>query len=395
MLFCQACGARNVGDARFCNMCGKRIAQTGEPGGPIASRGAPAGRDDRSSALDDAAAAAAMLGGVTGGATSDVGTTTTMSGSRVSLESIGVRSSTKTYALLIGGGLFLFLLGGIGMWLAMRPGDAEVAAVPPPRVDAVVAPAVPDEPIEVGDPVTAGEAVPEGVDIVAGTPRATKRAGGARAPGAAPAGGAGAGGAAAGAGGAGGGAGSGAAAGAGSGAAAGAGAPRPGGSSASATGAGTSGASAGGSGSTAAAGSGGAAAGGAGGEGSAPAGGAAGSGATPERDWDAMEAPEDPEEVAMENYGLHVRRVIREFYIRRAQTCFDHESRVDGNPVRGTVLIGFTIEESGQVSNTTVDRNTTGRDALGQCLASQVDQWRLPPPPTEVGATQMQMPFGR
>jgi TonB family protein len=104
---------------------------------------------------------------------------------------------------------------------------------------------------------------------------------------------------------------------------------------------------------------------------------------------------EDERDFAMEAYGNHVRRVIREFYIRRAQSCFDHETRVDQEPIRGTVVIGFTIEQSGEVTNTSVDRNTTGRESLGACLARQVDQWRLPPPPEEEGAVQMQMPFAR
>jgi TonB family protein len=103
----------------------------------------------------------------------------------------------------------------------------------------------------------------------------------------------------------------------------------------------------------------------------------------------------DERDLAMEGYSTHVRRVIREFYIRRAQTCFDHESARDGEAVRGTVLIGFTIQQSGEVANTTIDRNTTGRETLGACLARQVDQWRLPPPPAEMGDVDMQMPFSR
>ena len=35
-MFCQACGADNSADARFCNMCGSAIAKSGTPGGMVA-----------------------------------------------------------------------------------------------------------------------------------------------------------------------------------------------------------------------------------------------------------------------------------------------------------------------------------------------------------------------
>ena len=38
MIHCQACGAANADDARFCNMCGAKIAQAGEAGGPVVDR---------------------------------------------------------------------------------------------------------------------------------------------------------------------------------------------------------------------------------------------------------------------------------------------------------------------------------------------------------------------
>src|SRR5690606_21319835 len=88
-------------------------------------------------------------------------------------------------------------------------------------------------------------------------------------------------------------------------------------------------------------------------------------------------AVEDEEDILMDAYAAHVRRYIREYYIRRAQTCFDHESRVDQEAVRGTVVIGFTIQGSGEVTGATIDRNTTGRESLGACLQRQVDAWQL------------------
>ncbi|WP_157069592.1 TonB family protein [Sandaracinus amylolyticus] len=97
----------------------------------------------------------------------------------------------------------------------------------------------------------------------------------------------------------------------------------------------------------------------------------------------------------MDAYAAHVRRYIREYYIRRAQMCFDHESRVDQQAVRGTVVIGFTIQGSGEVTGAQIERNTTGRDALAACLQRQVEDWRLPRPPEGVDELPMQMPFSR
>jgi TonB family protein len=96
----------------------------------------------------------------------------------------------------------------------------------------------------------------------------------------------------------------------------------------------------------------------------------------------------------MELYGSRVRGVIRQYYIQRAATCFEHESR-NNQAVRGTVLVGFQIQADGTVSRSRVERNTTGIDTLGTCLARQVGSWRLPPPPEGEAPMAMQMPFSR
>jgi hypothetical protein len=113
-------------------------------------------------------------------------------------------------------------------------------------------------------------------------------------------------------------------------------------------------------------------------------------------DWDRAGGSEASEEdILLDAYASHVRRHIREYYARRAQSCFDHESRLDQSAVRGTVLIGFSIMGSGEVRNTTIDRNTTGRDSLASCLERQVASWRLPRPPEGIDELPMQMPFSR
>jgi TonB family protein len=384
MVFCQACGARNADDARFCNMCGARIAAAGEPGGPLASVGrtqdrAPA---ETAPALPTSGPHASLPG------MSGAGTSSTMSGVRVSLEAIGVRSSGKTWAILIGGGLVVFAAGAGGMYVAMRIGAEPQAEVPPERpVEAPTGPlATPDSGDTESDDVEFLTARPRGRSSpppsVGGSAAAADRE---RA---------------------------GARSGAGGASAASVGRSGTGSSRTGTSGATVGGGRAVGESSTASGGGGSGATVGGGREESATASGGGGSGATvgggravgesstasgsggrdSQPDWAAMEAAEpgfDP----MQSYGRHVRRVIREFYVRRAQSCFDHESRLDREPVRGTVVIGFTIEESGEVTNSHVVENTTGRESLAACLARQVDQWRLPPPPEEVGEVEMAMPF--
>jgi TonB family protein len=101
-----------------------------------------------------------------------------------------------------------------------------------------------------------------------------------------------------------------------------------------------------------------------------------------------------PEErdLELELYGSRVRFVVQRYYAARAQTCFDRATRNNPN-VSGTVVVNMTIGADGNVSDTSVARNTTGDEVLGNCLRSQVASWQLPPPPG--GSLQMQMPFSR
>ena len=101
----------------------------------------------------------------------------------------------------------------------------------------------------------------------------------------------------------------------------------------------------------------------------------------------------EPErDIALDLYGAQVRRVIRQYYAKRAQSCFDRASR-NNEALRGTVVVAFSVAADGQVQNAKPVRNTTGDEALGRCLASQVGSWRLPAPPG--GALELEMPFSR
>lgn len=99
----------------------------------------------------------------------------------------------------------------------------------------------------------------------------------------------------------------------------------------------------------------------------------------------------DERDLVMDAYAGQVRRVIRQYYAARAQSCFDRATRNNHN-LRGTVVVQFTIGMDGNVSQATPVRNTTGDSELGACLAGQVRSWRLPVPPRDEPVS-MQMPF--
>ncbi len=157
---------------------------------------------------------------------------------------------------------------------------------------------------------------------------------------------------------------------------------------AGATSGGTGGSGGGASGGTG--GSGGGASGGTGGSGGGASGGTGGSGGGASGGTGGQ-VP-DQRDIGGELYGARVHYVVNRYYAHRAQTCFDHATR-NVPSVTGTVVVSLTIGADGGVTHTSVARNTTGDEALGRCLAAQVQSWRLPPPPG--GSIQMQMPFSR
>ena len=427
-MYCQSCGAQNPADARFCNMCGARIAPPGAPGGMIpdgtvqgvgsesapaavpaaapmgafapaaapdvrvptepmrqASAPGPSGSENVWAQHEGAGSASRSYGAASasygpGAASSSYGPTGYApdaggpSMSSVSLQAIGVKSSGKTWAVITLVAVLLVALGAIGAWLSM---GGESPSEP-------VAGAEPEHPMEIGTPLPEGMDVPE-VDFVSGGVRvtdqsATKRAGsGGSGSGGSGGSGSGSGGtttiggtSTGGAGGAGGTA-TGAGGGAGSGGSGGASGGAGSGGSASGSGTG-SGSGAGGSGGSAGAGS-------SGGSGGASGG---GGGTVPEG-----ELPEE-RDIALEMYASRVRFVIRRYYATRAQSCFDRATRNDPS-LRGTVVVRFTIAADGSVSESSATRNTTGNSELGGCLAAQVRSWRLPAPPG--GELTLEMPF--
>jgi TonB family protein len=101
------------------------------------------------------------------------------------------------------------------------------------------------------------------------------------------------------------------------------------------------------------------------------------------------DAPEE-RDIEMSMYSQRVRYVIARYYASRAQTCFDLATR-NTPSLSGEVRIRLTIRADGQVTNASPVANTTGNETLGQCLAGRVQQWQLPPPPG--GELTLVLPF--
>ena len=386
-MYCQSCGAQNAGEAKFCNQCGTSIAAPGEKGGPIQTQrgaGAASGGQAQPAAggPQNSPAATAVGMGIPqsgaapvspppgGGAYSPYGGQSMLS---VSLSSIGVQPSRKIWTIIAVSAVALMALGALGMYL-FTGGEPEVA------VDQ--GHAEPDDPFVIGSPLPPGAETPE-VDFVTGsggsgseatmgstggsgssstmqTTRTTSmRAGGSGS--------------------------SMSSGGSGGSGSSGSGSSGSGSSGSGSSGSGSSGSGSSGSGSTGS---------GSSGSGSEMSSGSAGGasqmtgGSTGVGD---LEAPEE-RDLEMDLYGSRVRFVVRRYYAARAQTCFDRATR--NNPtISGTVVVAMQIGADGAVTRARVARNTTGNDALGNCLQAQVGTWRLPPPPG--GALEMQMPFSR
>jgi hypothetical protein len=101
----------------------------------------------------------------------------------------------------------------------------------------------------------------------------------------------------------------------------------------------------------------------------------------------------DDRDLEFELYVGRVRYAIRRYYAARAQSCFEHATRNDPS-LRGTVTLRFSIMANGNVTNSSVLRNTTGNESLGRCLANQALTWRLPQ--TYNGETiPLEIPFSR
>ncbi|MEC7520551.1 MAG: AgmX/PglI C-terminal domain-containing protein [Myxococcota bacterium] len=77
--------------------------------------------------------------------------------------------------------------------------------------------------------------------------------------------------------------------------------------------------------------------------------------------------------------------------IRAIQTCYERELR--NNPtLAGRVLVRFTIQPTGTVSNATAQENTTGSPAVASCVVNTIRRFRFNPGP-EGGSVSFAYPF--
>ena len=427
-MYCQACGADNTQDARFCNMCGSRFAAAGEAGGPLA-----AGETTTPDAAPEAGLAAAMgkarnapnatvlgvgrdhLGGSSSSSSSGGGLggspvhagVAAQGGGRphaydpsgmsnesmlgVSLAGIGVRSSRKAWVTIALLAIGLLAAGSFATWLAMGRGEAVADA----------GHAEPEDPFVIGTPLTTeqdqmlveepGSGADPDVDFVTGSggtasmittsmittrrttpprtrPPRTTSAAMTNTTGSDMTGASGSSGS-------------------------------TGGGSTSTTMSATTMSDATGSTGTGSTATGSAATGGnatgsngSTNEGNTSMGADPGVGTTGGGTSVGSTGGIEERDLELELYGSRVRFAVRRYYAARAQTCFDRATRNEPT-LSGTVVIAMTIGSDGGVSATSVQRNTTGDTTLGTCLAAQVGSWRLPPPPD--GSIQMTMPFSR
>ncbi len=99
-MFCQACGAENEKDARFCNMCGATIAAAGSPGGPTPASPTALGMgldSEPAPAQESSQESASMM--------------------NVSLEDLGVRSNAQAGLVMAGVVVLLMAAGGAFTYL--------------------------------------------------------------------------------------------------------------------------------------------------------------------------------------------------------------------------------------------------------------------------------------
>ncbi len=345
-MYCQACGAENTADARFCNQCGAAIARPGETGGPLAAPEKTQLGGHGSTVRDPApvkpptAAASTSEGLPAGGA---LGPTPyggpSMMG--VSLAGVGIQSSKRAWGMVLGVALALVALGAIAGF-ALGTGDEPSGEAGHAEADDPMVVGAPELPTGVAPPTVAEDEAPRVASRTTMRSTTTMRTSTSmRTTGSSMA---------------------------------------SAGSASSGMGTGTAGSAGAGTGTGSGSGSAGTGTGRGTGTGTGTGTGSSGA-----------EAPED-RDIEMELYAGRVRYAIRRYYQARAQTCFDRATRNEPT-LSGTVVIALTIQDDGNVGRTRVARNTTGDELLGRCLAGQVGTWQLPHPPG--GSLELSLPFSR
>jgi len=77
-----------------------------------------------------------------------------------------------------------------------------------------------------------------------------------------------------------------------------------------------------------------------------------------------------------------IRRVIRD-HIREIRNCYERELQRSPD-LYGKLVLEWDIEEGGRVSRCVVKSNALGNEAVANCIASRLRQWKFPDPPKDV-----------
>ncbi len=77
-----------------------------------------------------------------------------------------------------------------------------------------------------------------------------------------------------------------------------------------------------------------------------------------------------------------IRRVIRD-HIREIRNCYERELQRSPD-LYGKLVLEWDIEEGGRVTRCVVKSNALGNDAVANCIASRLKQWKFPDPPRGV-----------
>jgi TonB family protein len=73
-----------------------------------------------------------------------------------------------------------------------------------------------------------------------------------------------------------------------------------------------------------------------------------------------------------------IQMVVRH-HVRQVQACYDRALK-QRRTLAGVVEVRFALSSRGVVLRAEVERNTTGHEGLGKCIALAMRSWRFPRP---------------
>jgi TonB family protein len=93
---------------------------------------------------------------------------------------------------------------------------------------------------------------------------------------------------------------------------------------------------------------------------------------------DAGEPPDPVERLRASLDAESIQMVVRH-HLPQIQLCYDRALK-QRRALSGLVEVRFTLSPLGRVLKAEVERNTTGHEGLGECIAFTMRSWRFPRP---------------